>query len=932
MAEISYTQMQTLLEGLVRNLDNSETSRTSRSKLDSVINSLDKIKGQLDKNNDTLKSKNGDTIDYSKLSSAIVNAMKANGVGTGGPSSNGERRLRERETDTRVRKGSDGRLRRSSAPSGGGAGARRDGTLLSDLGRGAEAQIKNYGKVASSADILNNRLNGLNTQLGGMQSVVKDILSITGISKAVEIAKTAITERANSYRTMMANGQTFGGDILQMSRVASSAGLSLKSFTDAIARSSMGLKQLGPEIFASTVYQVNLANNKFGDLGLTTQQTSQYMSDYMERLRISGHLQGQTATGISSSFRQIIQNATSLAAAVGTSRDKILEVADSIAKNQNNRALLHMAGGTGGQNMTQYLSQLVNAMGGGPEATAMANAAMKASQGINTPDVAQYAQSMGPAFQQMVQQLRQLGQMNSVASPTMMAQMGNSVIGQARTNLSGFNTRAMIAAGDEFGDRQVALSNAFNDAHININAASAAQANQTTKQTSLTTGALGLQASGEAVTSAMEATTTAALTSIQQTLGKSLTAWNDAVLEGTHKYNDFVNNLPQNSLTRGIDSVVGSVIGALSGLLGPIGVLATVLGGIAAIKTAGALKNLVNTVQSIRHGMERMEIGRLMKERGVDHYTASKMVHNRQLAREKLIAKSGRRGLLGGIQRAGGKIRGKGILGSALGLGLDVLGLGGGGNDDNDNDNSPLDQIRPRGRIERMRRAARLRRLRSLRRAGRIGRLGRAGNLLRTGMNGVRGFLGAGELAEGAGALGSAVVLAPAAVGLGGVGLGAYWNSQSTQDYQKGKISKAQNNINHDSDYGMMGGALGGTATGAMIGAFAGPIGIAAGGIIGGLIGGLGGYGAGHGIGTWANSGTDSSTSPTNTTTTPGVPTTASSTPSDTNVLLQKILDQLTIQGTSLSDQDMVMQRLLQSIDRNTGDTVRQMKRSGNTI
>lgn len=931
MAEISYTQMQTLFEGLVRNLDNSETSRTSRSKLDSVINSLDKIKGQLDKNNDTLKSKNGDTIDYSKLSSAIVNAMKTNGVGTGGPSSNGERRSRERETDTRVRRGSDGRLRRSRAPSGGGAGGRRDGTLLSDLGRGAEGQIKNYGKVASSADILNNRLNGLNTQLGGMQSVVKDILSITGISKAVEVAKTAITERADSYRTMMANGQTFGGDMLQMSRVASSAGLSLKSFTDAIAHSSMGLKQLGPEIFASTVYQVNLANNKFGDLGLTTQQTSQYMSDYMERLRISGHLQGQSATGISSSFRQIIQNATSLAAAVGTSRDKILEVADSIAKNQNNRALLHMVGGTGGQNMTQYLSQLVNAMGGGPEATAMANAAMKASQGINTPDVAQYAQSMGPAFQQMVQQLRQLGQMNSVASPTMMAQMGNSVIGQARTNLSGFNTRAMIAAGDEFGDRQVALGNAFNDAHIDVNAASAAQANQTTKQTPLTTSALGLQASGEAVTSAMEATTTAALTSIQQTLGKSLTAWNDAVLEGTHKYNDFVNNLSQNPLTRGIDSVGGSVIGALSGLLGPIGVLATVLGGIAAIKTAAALKSLVNTVQSIRHGMERMEVGRLMKERGVDHYTASEMAHRRQLARDKLMAKSGRRGMLGRLQRAGGKIRGKGRLGSALGLGLDVLGLGG-GSDDDDNDNSPLDQIRPRGRVERMRRAARLRRLRSLRRAGKIGRLGRAGNLLRTGMNGVRGLFGAGELAEGAGALGGAAVLAPAAVGLGGVGLGAYWNSQSTQDYQAGKITSAQNNVNHDSNYGMMGGALAGAATGALIGSFVPVIGTAIGGVVGGLLGGLGGYGAGHGVGTWANSGTDSATSPTNTTTTPGVPTTDSSTPSDTNVLLQKILDQLTIQGTSLSDQEMVMQRLLQSIDRNTGDTVRQMRRSGNTV
>ena len=904
MSDLDSLQMQKLLEQLVRNLDNSETSKNSRSRLDSVISSLDKIRSQLDKTHDTTKaSVRGNDIDYSKLSSAIVSALRD--AGPNSPSN----RNRNSRSDRRITRDSSGRLTDRRRP----AGNRRDGTLLNDLGRGAEDQIKNYGKVASSSDLLNNKLKGVNTQLGGLSSAISGVLKITGITKAFEAAKTAITDRADSYRTMMANGETFGGDMLQMSRVAASANMSLKNFTDAIANSSMGLKQMGPEVFASTVYQIKLANARFSDLGLTTQQTSSYMSDYMERLRISGHLQGQTSTSLSNGFRQLIQSSTSLAAAVGTSRDAILKAAEDIAKNQNNRALLHNVSGVGGQNITQYLSQMVNALGGGPEAYAMANAAMKASQGINTPDVAKYNQMMGPAFQQMVQNVNQLGQTNTSVDASTMARMGNSVLANAKNNYAGRDMRTMIAANDEYGNDNIALYNAINDAQIKPAAAAAAQSAQAGGQSKLTTGALGLDSSKEALQAAKEATATAALTTIQNTLGESLTAWNSAVQEGTHSYTQMIDKLSQNPLIAGIDKAGGSIISGLTNLLGPIALVGTVMGGIASIKIASSLRGLVSTVQHIRHGLHDNAIGKLMRERGVDYYSASKMHHRRSLAADRIRARSGRRGLLGGLRV--GKL---GRLGSLAGLGLDLFGLG--GNDDDTSSDIPT----PRGRVDRLRRAAKLRRLKSLRSAGKLGRLG---SLLRTGAGGAEALGGV----EALGAMGT--LLAPAAVGLGGIGLGAMWNSQSTADYQHGKITSSQNNINHDSNYGMMGGAVTGAAAGAIIGSVVPIIGTAVGGVIGGLVGGLGGYGIGHGIGSWANSGTDTSSPSVNNTSTPGAPeATNNNSPSDANILLQKILDQLTIQSTTLSDQDSTMQRLLQNIDRNTGDTVRQMKRAGNTI
>ena len=850
MADISYNQMETLLANLVRNLDNSESSRGNRSKLDKIISSLDRVRDEMESTRDAISDSARPAFDYNRLSASILSGIRASNAPGNNTSSRQRRDNRRQASPTR-----DTTLNN-----------RRPNSMLSQLSQ----QPSRSGRNGP-----NRRATGLDGLVSSAMSASSSLekLTVAGqIARRVfSTAQAELGERATAYRTMMANGETFGGDILQMSRVANSAGMTLSNFTNAIASSSQGLKLLGPEAFADTVYQVKLINSQFGDLGLTTQQTGAMLSEYTERLRTTGKLQGATASSVASGFRNVVQSSISLASAVGTSSEKIISASNAIANETTNRALLHLVSGQGGQNITQYLGSIVSSMGGGQDAYRVANAMMQSSQGINTDETARVAQMLGPAYERGVEQIRQLGAANAAVSSETMARMGQSWLGSAQQFLGSQDVRSRAVQGDQ-GQQWLGTYNSIMDARINPDRA-ADTTRGLERQTPLTNGALNADSARESLAAARESAATAGLTTIQNTLGESLRAYNTAVIQGTHSFTNMMNAMSQNPITRGIDGVGGSIISGLSNMLGPIGLFTAALTGFAAIK-------LSTIAQSLRTSME--------------------------------VASEG----LDAIRRGRGGRRSGTVLDRLSRNAEDLSDLRGGGR---------------RGLLERMGRSSRLRRLRQLRGAGNIGRLGRVGSLLRNGASGIRGLAAGGEALGGLAGVGA--IAAPVLTGLGSVGLGAYWNHESTRDYREGRITSSQNNINHDSNYGMMGGALTGAATGAAIGALLGPIGLAAGGVIGGAIGGFTGYEAGHGIGTWANG------------TTPNTPQNPLSTPAqspvndvpnpatpDTNALLQQLINQLSSVNSTLSENEDMLSRVLQSIDRNTGDTVRQLKRAGNSL
>ena len=863
MTDITYTQMESLLNNLVINLDKSTTSVETRSKLDSVIGSLNRIKGQLTTANSNLRNNNG-SIDYNKLASKIASAISDN------QRSPTRRNRRER--------------REAAAPQPSGSN-RRTGSLLDQLYVGAEKQIKDYSKVSSSMDVFHNKISGLSTTISGVEGAMKGLLELSGVKKAFESAKDAIEMRADNYRTMMANGMTFGGDMLEMSRVANSAGMTIKSFTESVANASMGMRQLGPQTFASTLYQVKQANTQFGDLGLTTTETATQLSNYMERLRVSNHLQGRSTSEITSSFRGVIQSSTALAAAVGTSRDAILKASDTLLSDITNKAVLGTLGNGQSQNVQNYVNTLSAAYGGNAQMDKYIKSAMlAATRGVYDENYGEASQAIGgQGMAAMVAEIQKRANTNATISAGDTAEAGNRfnsfmkqyvdpiVRNNAGTSLTpqGRNIEAMFA-----------LSNG---AVFDRSKADQATQDQE-KQTPLTLGALGIEQTREALASLKESLGTLSLSIAQNTIGESLKAWNSAVINSTHTIQKAMTSIGDNPLTTGLDSVGGKIISTLSSLINPVLLVTSVFSGVAMLKALSGLKALGDTIGTIRYGVDTARAGDLMRRYGISRDAADYRVHRRNIARDRLANRTGRRGLLGRLSRN-----------SRPGL-LDSL----------------------RNNILSRRTA----------RAGRVGRAGRLARLVRPITTGARGLLGLG--AEGLTGLVSAsgaAISAPIISAIGGIGLGAWWNHRSTQDYRAGRITSAQNNINHDSNYGLMGGAATGAATGALIGAIGGPIGIAIGGALGGIAGGFMGYEAGHGIGSWANS--SSPTSPNNpTTTTPGTdPTTTPNNANETNILLQKIIDQLSANSSAIADQDLILTRLLQSIDRNTSDTVTQTKR-----
>lgn len=881
MADITYSQMQALLESLVRNLDNSETSRQSRRKLDDIISSLDKVRSQLVTNNNILKSSGGSSIDYNRLSSTIIASINTS---------------RSNNTANKPSRRTSGTNRPSSGLS---SNNRRPNTLLGQLSRSTNGLIQKNNQVASSSTLLSSKFGNLGGAVTGVHGAMKGLLSIGGLAKVFSAATSAISDRTDSYRTMMANGMTFNGDILEMSRTAASAQMSLRNFTTAIANSSMGLKLLGPQVFAQTMLNIRRSSVSFGDLGLTTTQTAQQLSSYMELLRRTGHLQGQTASSVANGFRTVIQSSTSLAAAVGTSRDAILKASDAITSNTNNRALLHLIGGQGGQNVTQFMSQMVASLGDSPLVTKAVNAMFKYSQGqTGGEDVAEARQVLGDSFDIGAHYMKQFASTSTAVSPEELARGYETFLNRAKQITGSQNVRAELVQG-EWGQNRLELGNAIRDAGVNPTAAGRTQADQNQNQRPITRGALGLEGTREALIAAKEATSTAALTSIQKTLGRSLTAWNQAVVEGTSSYTDSIAKLSKNPLISGIDSVGGSVISALTGLVGPIGLFTSVMAGLGAIKILGAVKSFKNSIDLVRGGLDAFGSGGdTLLGRSRPAGSRSQEINNR--------LRSPRRGILGQLGA-----QGENLAESAI------------------NDIQPGFQGAPRNRggLSGLRRAARLKKLQALRQARGLTGMARATKLLGARGLGIGGsLLGIGE--AGAGLLGA--IAAPAAVGVAGIGLGAWNNQRSTNDFKAGKISAAQNNINHDSNYGLMGGAAAGAATGALIGTAVPIIGNIIGAAVGGLVGGGMGYLAGHTIGTWSNPTTEPTATPnTPTSTQADNPATA---PIQTNVLLQQLSTLLSTQITATQELHNDVSRILNNIDRNTGDTVRQIRRGGNVV
>lgn len=589
MADLTYSQMQTLLLELVRNLDNTERSKGNSARLERVIDALKQVRSDIGKT-DTSKTQN---VDYDKLSAAIVVAL-----GKGGkPSQQPQSQTEKPRTVPRQEQSN-----------------RRPGSFLSQMQNNFREQSTASETASSSTRKLGRDMEGASSSAKKLTKAFDAFAILEGFTKLVKSSIGMLEDRADVYRNMSRNGELFTGDVLTMSRTIHSSGLSLETFSKAIANSSQGLKLLGPESFARISSGLQSANIRFGNLGLTVDEQNTQLSSYTERLRISGTLQNQTTDSLVSGFRDVIQTSTSLASAVGVSRDAIIKAAEAITSKVENRALLQMDSGVGGQNITNLASQISAAYGGGDVGNKIANAIISASHGIWGRETSEVAQQLGPGFQSLVNSASEALHSQTALSGEQLTRLAATGIEQTRQTANERSRLGFVAAaqaGNSYARNSLALQVAATSAQIDVSKAATADTAQKT-QTSATQGALGLAQTRQQMEAAKQATATAALTQIQNTLGESLRAYNRAINDGTQKFIQNMNDFKGNSY---IDSHLGNIIdqkvgGVIQSVVNWQGAVMTVTeafiglsflkGGLLARSLRGVINSAVKAVQGLR--------------------------------------------------------------------------------------------------------------------------------------------------------------------------------------------------------------------------------------------------------------------------------------------------------------------------------------------
>ena len=153
-----------------------------------------------------------------------------------------------------------------------------------------------------------------------------------------------ILPNIDRYRAMTAQGQAFGGSIIQMRRTMNESGQTLDQFSNLVTAGPQGARMLGMDNLAKFSKTVIGANAALGDLGLSVDGVNEYMGSYLENLRLQGRLGTLNNEEMAKSYRQFVVDVTDIAHNLGISRAEATARLNEQAKNPET-TFLAAAGG-----------------------------------------------------------------------------------------------------------------------------------------------------------------------------------------------------------------------------------------------------------------------------------------------------------------------------------------------------------------------------------------------------------------------------------------------------------------------------------------------------------------------------------------------------------------------------------------------------------
>lgn len=194
------------------------------------------------------------------------------------------------------------------------------------LDKGVASSIDSFKTIASSTKDASTALGALGTALG-----VGGVLGTV-----VSSLKTSV----KTYQELSQVGQTFGGSMLQMQMAAANAAMPLEQFAKAVRDNAVVVASIGADAFGSMSKALRESLTDFGQLGLTSEQLTNNLGNYLDTQRLYGNLSNQTTAKATANMKELSIETAKAAQMTGVNTDAINKMASTALRDETLRARL----------------------------------------------------------------------------------------------------------------------------------------------------------------------------------------------------------------------------------------------------------------------------------------------------------------------------------------------------------------------------------------------------------------------------------------------------------------------------------------------------------------------------------------------------------------------------------------------------------------
>lgn len=186
------------------------------------------------------------------------------------------------------------------------------------------------------------------------------------VGTIVGALSSTISESIDTYRQMANVGQTFSGSMMEMHIAAAEARLPLEEFAKAVSVNSKAISTIGTKAFSDLGLGLRSSLREFGMLGLTTENLTEYLGDYLETQRLYGGLQNINQQQAVESMQQLAIETTKMSALTGVERKKIMERTQEALRENSMRSYMFMQSGKDMTAFSQSMQKVTTYFAGLP--------------------------------------------------------------------------------------------------------------------------------------------------------------------------------------------------------------------------------------------------------------------------------------------------------------------------------------------------------------------------------------------------------------------------------------------------------------------------------------------------------------------------------------------------------------------------------------